>query len=404
MNAEDLRELAERATGVEGRPTTRLEEVHSRIRSLRRRRQAGAVAATVVAVVLALSAGSAVVKLTDADPPPVTPPSPSPKPNVDEDVPGVRPLVWARGSTIHVGDKTIDVGGEVAGVAATDDGAVFTLGEKVPRGCTESVGDCGSALWFTDGSDKSTRIGRVFGTVVRGYRVEVSTVGSTVVWFEPSQDRRVNDGSYREVGQYVVYDTGRRHEVARFGSAASNVKGVYDDYVYWIPDDKDQEWCADYSKYYGACRRYTAVMRLETSTGTPAKVPWSAFTSDRRNRPRTFVRQTSTPDYPYNPFPSGRPGDVTLEFGRDGDRLVVVDANGDAVGVRLAETGQPVRLRLPRDYHADVELFFFQMWLDDDRIALAADNREDILTCRLANGRCRIVVRGPTDYGFGGHG
>jgi hypothetical protein len=397
VNAEDLRELAERATGVEGRTATRLSEVHSRIRSARRRRQAGAVAATVVAVVLAVTAGSAIVKLTDADPPPVTPPSPSPKPKVDQDksTPAVRHLVWARGSTVHVGNKTIDAGGEVVGVAGTDDGAVFTL---VPRdvagNCNPGMVGCFGVLWFTDGS-QVLRIGRAYGSWVRGYRIEVSSAGSTVVWLEP----------HGETGEYVVYDTGDRREVARFRSGSNDIiQAVFHDYVYWTPDARGKEWCSDYSKYYAACRHYTSVMRLDTTTGTPTKVPWSTYLSDRRNRPRTFVRVPNKPDAPYHPFPANEPGSDGIDFARDGDRLQVDDAGSGDITARLTTTGKPVLLRLPPGYDHDVELFFFASWLDDDHFVLSADNTLDLFVCRPSAGRCRIMVKGPTEYGFGGHG
>lgn len=404
MNPESLHVLAERAAVVEGRPDRRLNEVHARIAHARRRRQVGVVGAAVIAVVLALTAGRGLMALTDTDDTPPAKPAPRPTPTPHgPDQASRRQVVWAVGSTVHIGDRTVDVGRKVAGLAATDDGVVFTRDdEAMPPGCGMNSGGC-AVLYFTDGSD-IFQIGRAFGTYIRGYRVEASSAGSTVVWFEPAPDERGHDASYEERGEYVVYDTAERREVARFGSAASLVKGLYDDSVYWIPDDQGQEWCQDYSKYHGACQRYVSVMRLDTSTGIQAKVPWSVYTSDRRNQPRMFVRSTNPPDYPYNPFPQGRPGAVTVEFGRVGDRLGVVDENGDAVAVQLASTGKPVRLRLPAGYHHDVELFFLQMWLDDDRLAISADNRGDVLICRLSSGQCRVAVRGPMDYSFGGHG
>jgi hypothetical protein len=54
-----------------------------------------------------------------------------------------------------------------------------------------------------------------------------------------------------------------------------------------------------------------------------------------------------------------------------------------------------------------VELFFMESWLDDHRVVLSADNRGDLLVCRLPAGRCHVTLRGPrtpaqervTDFG-----
>jgi hypothetical protein len=398
VNAEDLRELAQRAMGVEGRPATRLAEVHSRIRWARRRRQAGAVAATVVAVVLALTAGSAVVKLTDADPPPVTPPSPSPKPKVDKNASAVRQLVWARGSTIHVGDdQTVDGGDEVVGIAATDDGAVFTT-RRGSGPCNPATSGCFGALWFTDGS-QPVRIGRAYGSLVRGYQVTTSAVGSTVVYLEPSNEEPDDTGIGH--GEYVVYDTAARGEVARFGSADSVVEAVYDDVVYWSPSQPQRPRCLDFSTSYAQCRRHDRVMRLDVATGRQSQVPWSAYDSDRRSRPMVFVYRA--------PSGSGLSGVRYvdhLDFGHEGDRLVGDDMDVGVVTARLARSGAPVRLRLPAGYPDPEgrEGFRFVMWLDDSRIALAADFPDDFLSCRLPDGRCRVIASGPMDYGFGGRG
>lgn len=392
MNAEDFRALADRAATIEGRRDDRLVEVHDRIRRAGRRRQLVAVTASAIAVVLAMTAGVGLLALTDNDSPPPAKPAPRPTstPRAPDNAESVRRVTYATGDKIHWGDRVIDVDSEVTGVAATDDGVVFVRGGvKLATACRfEAVsGGCGELL-FTDGSD-IIQIGRVFGTGVRGYRIEVSSAGSTVVWFEPAPDERGRNSTYRERGEYVVYDTGKRREVARFGSPDSDLKGVYDDYLYWIPDVEAQ--CLDFSKYYQECRRYDRVTRLETSTGVQTQVAWARFASDRGSRPRMFVvpirGEANTPGPVY---------DERIGFGREGDRLVADDGGGAAATVRLARTGEPLRLRLPAGYHDDVESFFFEMWLDDDRFVLSADNREDMLTCRLSSGRCRLAARGPT--------
>lgn len=370
MTPQDLKVLAERASTVEGRSGTRLDEVRSRIQASRRRRQYGAVGATVVAVVLALTTGVGLLALTDPDRTPPAEPAPRPTatPGVPEDkAPSVRRLTYATGDTIHHGDRVIDVGGKVEDVTAPDDGVVFIRGgTELTRACRNYpvTGGC-DALWFTDGSDV-VRIGTVFGTVIRGFRIE-----------------------------YVVYDTGERREVARFGSANSHIQGVYDDYVYWIPDDAT--WCPDFAKYYGVCRRYQGMMRLEASTGIQTEVSLAAYRADRRSRPRAFTRpirgEANAPGPVY---------DESIGFLREGNRLVVDDGGGHAMSVRVARTGEPVWLRLPAGFR-DVDWFPMFMWLDDDRVAVTADEK-DILVCRLSTGRCRVAVTGAPLTGFGGRG
>jgi hypothetical protein len=400
MTPDDLRLLAERARGVEGRPGTRLDEVRGRIRTARRRRQLGAVGATVVAVVLALTTGVGFLALTDPDRTPPAEPAPHPTatPRVPEDeAPSVRRLTYARGDRIHWGDRVVDVGSEVRDVQATDDGVVFVrAGVELPRACRleGATGGC-DALWFTNGSDV-VRIGTVFGTVIRGFRIELSSVGSTVVWFESAPDNRGLDfARYRERGEYVAYDTGRRREV-RFGSAKSHLQAVYDDFVYWIPDDKT--WCLDFSSYDDECRRYKGMMRLETSTGIQTEVSLAAYRADQRSRPRTFTRpirgESNTPGPVY---------DGSIGFLREGDRLVADDGGGGVVTARVASTGEPVRLRLPRGY-PDVDGLFVVSWLDDDRVVLQAGNDDGLLVCRLPGGRCRATVRGPVIADFAGRG
>jgi hypothetical protein len=74
-----------------------------------------------------------------------------------------------------------------------------------------------------------------------------------------------------------------------------------------------------------------------------------------------------------------------------------------AVTVRRAGNEELVRLRLAAGY-PKVDDFFMVGWLDDHRVVLQADNDNSLLVCRLPNGRCRTVVRGPVLADFGGRG
>ena len=275
MNTADLRELADRADPVQGRAAARVEEVRARVARVRRRRQIVAVAATVVAVVLALTAGSAVLSLRANDPPPVKPPplpTPTTTPGTPELVQGARRLTWAEGRMIHWGDRTIDADGKVWEVTPTDDGVLFMRGAA--KSCFLHAAGC-NELWFTDGN-RISQIGTVDGSLVRGFDLETSASGSTVVWTEsPGGDPAMRAVPGR-VGDTVVYDTRERREVARMrsdhppyptGWPGLQVQAVFDDAVYWTPDVQGDEWCAEYSRYYGTCRRYRAVMRLDTASG-----------------------------------------------------------------------------------------------------------------------------------------
>lgn len=416
MSAEELRTLARRAVDVQGRPLTRLEEVHARIRRARRVRQLGVVAAAVLAVVLVISATSFVVAVVGADQvqparQPQTGPrstGPGPTPQEPDDGAAGRQVVWAKGSTVHLGNRAIDVAGQVTGVTATDDGAVYTRG---PDTCN-ATGGCFGDLWFTDGSEL-VQIGRVSGSVIRGYQVEVSSAGSIVVWREPAPERGSGNSSHPEVGEYVAYDTRQRREVARMrsdhkpyrtGWPGIEIQAVFDDYVYWTPDVQGQEWCADYVRAGAVCRRFRAVMRLDTATGAQSKVPWSAYLSDRSNRPRLFFGPTDRPDVPYNAFPYNRPGAETIAFGRQGDRLVPHDLGGGAVTARVGLHGEVVRLRLPSGYHPQDVAFTVVQWLDDDRVVVSPQAPADLLVCRLPAGRCRLAVTGIGVVLFGGRG
>ena len=391
MNAEDLQVLAERAATVEGRPVERLHEVHARIRRARRRRQVGAVGTAVVAVALALTVGVALLGATRPDrTPPATPaPRPTVAPSViDEEGPPVRRLTYATGHEVHWGDRLVDAGSKVWEVAPTDDGAVF-IRDSRRGGCVYAVA-C-RTLWFTDGTD-SVSIGTVTGSVIRGFDVETSSVGSTVVWSEP--DPSDHTAYYPRRGEFVVYDTHARREAGRFGSSGSEVLAVLDDYVYWIPG---RAWCLDFQRYYGACRRYQGAMRFNVSTGTQERVSWASYRADRGSRERTLV----TPFMDEGGVPEPGLSD-SIAFLAHGKQLLPDNADGPAITARLATTGQVVRFRLPAG-HVQRDFYPMVMWLDDDRLVISADGR-GLLVCRVSSGRCREVVTGEVETGFGGHG
>jgi len=149
----------------------------------RRRRRAAAVAA-VTAAVVAVVGGALLVSPSSRNAAPDVPPAnhkntaPDDK-NRDDDVVQTRPagreLTYAVGSTIHWGNRTIDVGQTVQAVGVTDDGVVFVRGDKA---CPYKVA-C-RTLWFTDGNEP-VRIGTVTGSWIRGFGIAFAAAGSTVV-------------------------------------------------------------------------------------------------------------------------------------------------------------------------------------------------------------------------------
>ena len=406
MNPEDLKVLAERASTVEGRLDKRLDEVHARIRSARRRRHYGAVSAAVVAVVLALTTGVGLLALTDTDRTPPAEPAPRPtaEPSEPEDnAPSVRPLTYAVGGQVHFGDRTFDAGREVLFVDATDDGAVFVTGPSRGSGRND--------VWFTDGSDVKL-LGHTSGSSGWAFGVNVSRSGSNVVWWQTEKpvSNNVNDR-----GEHVVYDTAKGREIARFGGFNGSLQAVYDDRVYWIPNE---DWCLDFDKYHGVCRRYRAIMRLDTSNGSQVEVPWASYRADARSSPRTLVRSGT----------NDKQGEVDPYFWRVGSRLVGIGGRPPAVpsyDFRVDDTsfesraGKLVRLRVPESYVRS-DVFQLVQWLDDDRVALfayccgteSADfpgypvggsevaDPGDIFVCTLSSGKCTLTVKGSESTGY----
>jgi len=311
----------------------------------------------------------------------------------------VRRLTYATGHRVHWGNRVIDVGSRVGNVTATDDGVVFTREGPGESGNCNKPQSCFGTLWFTDGSG-IVRIGRASGSWVRGYQVEFSSSGSMVVWFEPDPHARTLNNAYGIGGEYVAYDTAQRREAGRFGSGRSAIVAVLDDDVYWLPNSRQ---CVD---FYGECLRFKGnAMRFEASTGRQVPVSWASYRAVRGDSTRTLVSpqleeiaegQVVTPPHPQPKFNNG------FGFRREGNRLIGDDGTVDVV-VRLARTGAPVKLRVPIAYTA-ADYFNIIQWLDDDRVALAASDTDDLFVCRLSSGRCRLAVTRSTLADFAGRG
>jgi hypothetical protein len=370
----DLSPLARHASLLDGQRPERLAEVHERIGVARRRRRwsaVGAVAAAAAAVGVVVAVATSVADPRGAEP--VNPPDGGP----------TRPLAYAVGSTIHYGDRSIDVGEEVQFLTVTDDGVAF-----VREPLSGQPGD--KPLWFTDGSTVE-RIGTTFGSPARGYLVEASDAGSLLVVRDADDEMGRRD--------FVVIDTGNgeviHRDSAEFGGTDVVVLSVHDDAIYWAyPADTPCDLAGDRE-----CLRYRWVVRYDVAADSIARVPWARYDEDLRSRPRTIVG----PDRGTPPAPGTFPLDDPV-FAREGTDLIALDYDG-AIEATLsrARTGEPIRFRVP-EAATEATRFEFSQWLDDDRLVLFAytdpyggsevADEGDIFVCVVATGNCRLELRG----------
>lgn len=350
------------------------------------RRRAAVAAGGVAAAVLAVAIGSATLgDSSDRSQGPVDAPSSTP-PSQDVRAGAVRELAYAVGSTIHYGERTIDVGGPVYFVDATDDGVVFVRGEgtKYPQPAMQE-------LWFTDGI-VIDRIGTVWGSPARGYGVRSSDAGSIVAWGKA-------DLSGPHLADAVVFDTEAMQVLTLLPSPAT-VLSVHADAVYWTPEGASCEISGD----IGECLRHESVMRYDVATDTTTSVTGASYEKDRRSRPRTIV----------GPYPGDAdvPGTVFWDrltysrgpiLGRNGTSVVGLDFDGTSeLSLSEARTGQPIRLEVPAGSRGST--YELSQWLDDDTVVLfgytapyggseIADEGE-ILVCSLSRGSCRFGPAG----------
>jgi hypothetical protein len=391
-----LRELGERVGAV---PVPQLDAaalVAAGETQVRRRRLAtvAAVTAAVVAVVLgALLAGPGTRETAPpAGPEPTTSAPDDRGSDAVETTAAHRLLTYAVGTTIHWGNRTVDVAEQAPGrnvrrlsldyLDATDDGVVFVTGPSPRRESGEVVAPHGaSTIWFTDGS-APVPIGVTSGSAVRGFGIASSAAGSTLAWVDP--------GTASRAGQLVVYDTGRMREVASFGAPDAVPLAVYDDVVYWSPAGSR---ClpAGWGSLTG-CHGSRHVMRFDTASGRQTRVSADDYDADRRSRPGLVT----------GPSGSARRGGLFLSFVPEGRRLF---AAGVEPGARftptVALTGRPLRLLLPREDRNPSDHALTQ-WLDGDRVVLVEPESRDgthLLVCRLSTGTCRLVARLP-DAGY----
>jgi len=315
------------------------------------------------------------------------------KTNQTDEVQTRRPT-YAVGSSIHWGDSAIDVGQTVQAVGATDDGVVFVRGGD--KACRSYSVAC-QTLWFTDGAEP-VRLGAASGSWFRGWAIAIASAGSTVVW------------SDSKTGEYVVYDTSKRHEVGRFRPSGSSrsvlgtLLAVGDRSVYWVPDERRQ--CVEFD---GRCMRYKdPIMRFDVTTGQETKVPWESYWATRRSWSRTLMspphgKEISDTNGTHVVRPPHADPELNDKYGfrLEGTRLLG-DDYGVEVSVRLAQTGQPLQVRMPAGYPSG-SYFGITQWLDDNHVAMWSEDGS-LLVCPLPDGRCRTTVKHGGIISFAGHG
>jgi hypothetical protein len=302
-----------------------------------------------------------------------------------------RPLTYAEGQTIHLGNRTIDTHLDLLSLDVTDDGAAFTTLDGY--------------VWFTDGSSieqigfanpgRPLRSGVVWGLAGRpNDRVVSAPTGSRLAWVEfPRGDRP----------EIVVYDTHRRDEVARVPvdlghrcRSCGHIVAVRGDDVFWT--DRLEHGLGQ----SGERHSQALLARYSVSTGKRSSITVEDYQRLLRRSPRMLV---VGPTLESGTVESG----INQDFAFIGEELV---AGGRGTGRPMFDpvTGRRLVLRVsPRygyGFGAAERLYLFQ-WLDDDRFALldgtgwnSGEYRgEDLLVCRLSTGRCTVAVRRPPSAG-----
>ena len=176
-------------------------------------------------------------------------PEPAPSPTLVE-----RPLVYAAGATVHVGDETFDAGATVVFVDATDDGVVFTTEDD-------------SRLWFHDGSTAEV-IGLVPIEFALQPDVDTANPGSLVVWTDAASPSGKRPG-YRPTDK-IIYDTSQRAVVGRLPAGEGPlILHVGESHVFYVPTGTRGCWVID----SGACSDRQAVALRRDVRGDQHRLP-----------------------------------------------------------------------------------------------------------------------------------
>ena len=383
---ETLGELLRRSADAAPTPHLDVDSLVAEAERRHRRRRIVQVAAG-AAVVGAFVVGSLVVRggvSTDLEPAPA-PSRPDSSSSVAVDTAGTRPVVYAEGSTLHVGEDTVDAGGHVVFVDITDDGVLFMTGCDWPRpACTEDTDAewFSDTLWFNDGST-TVAIGRAPTEHIGIFEVYTENPGSLVVWADATS--RVDD----MIRRFVVYDTSRREVVATipYTGFYNDVLHVDDDHVYFNPDNGtpgcwvlDEQSCDD-----------PHLLSYDLASGATTTITQPQLEAEMSTHVQMFDRAAHGRDeLGFSDAGS---------FGQAGRRLVSEYAGDPAPLTRT--NGEEIRLRLPGGYTLTDTGAGVSYWLDDEHVVLAAGDsgsdlgnvHGDVLVCPLPDGVCRVARR-----------
>ena len=294
---------------------------------------------------------------------------------------GTRPLVYADGTKVHMGDKTVEAEKPVAFIDATDDGAVY-----------EAALD--GTLWFTDGTTTSVIGTSEFTAAPTAHAGVVTTgdSGSLVVWGDVA-------GRKNQIPiEFVVYDTSRREEVARIPFTErgrwDSVVYVGEDQVYFNPDPSTPGcWAIDVNDIH-PCKD-PHLFRFDVTSSETTKVGLAQLDAEMGRQARMFkvVAQDSRISHSAGAY-----------FQQVGRRLATVTSGGDRATL-TRPNGQELRLRLPSGFtpvgqKIDESVITTSQWLDDNHIVVWANRgggdlpaqQGDLLVCELPDGICRVAV------------
>jgi hypothetical protein len=284
-----------------------------------------------------------------------------------------RPLVYAAGGVIHLGDQAVDTGGTIESLDVTDDGVVFTTAD--------------GGIWFTDGTDTEQIGTTTGGTVDPGsnrwdwfgprWWVTTGNTGSLVAWLE-----RIGAG----VTDLVVYDTRERGEAGRVAVRIhpgwrGDLDVVTDDAVYWseqgAPGD-DHYWLY---RVGGALKEVSRKVWFAGMSAEPRQIVVRDGFGDGWGP----IEETSTQrhDFPLASF--------TVSKGR------VVPTSGGEKLFYSAPRGPMHDLDLTPTLPSGTNLWIAE-WLDDDTFVLM-DKKHDLYTCRTTASHCDLTVLGSSIHG-----
>ncbi len=296
--------------------------------------------------------------------------SAAPEPIAPTPADTARPLTYAAGADLHLGEATVTMSVPVAEIDLTDNGAIvrtedgtiwFTGGEE-----PQQVGTLGSP-----GDRYATSEPPLFtpnGWVVSG------NLGTLAAWFEfPVADAPVLVVLDTETLEPVV----DRVPITVRGETWEMPQSVTEDAVFWFVDALSEDDAMPAARFVIATGTQEAISGEEYAASLPAEAS-----------PRLLV--TNGPGLvPYSPTDG-----IPQQFGVSGGFFKPV-AGGD---FRASDglTGEPMEFKALDGYQRS--LVFLTQWIDDDTVVLRADSSTgyDLLVCKISTKSCQVEASLPT--------